>query len=120
MSDNATKIQGDTMKSFLIVEDNTSQDIWDRVIVGAPMNTLPSKPRGWNRAENTQPQGDWTFSLAFHQMVTEKACRDFGVTKPPFEDLPAVFCVDDDGTVHSETNVTADQVLQFIKAHLQA
>jgi len=104
-------------KKFLIVEDYTDISIWDTLIMEA-MLALKSKPEGWTRPENTLPEGDWTLACGFHSMATDGAYKDFGIRKPSFEELPAVFVVNHDGSVEEKCNVTAEQAAEFINARI--
>ena len=103
-------------KRFFIIEDYTSCSIWDTFILES-MLTLPSKPRGWERPKNTLPEGDWTLACGHHQMASDGAYEKAGIPKPTFEQLPAVFCVDDHG-VRDRYRVTAQQALDFVRENL--
>ncbi len=106
------------MQRFFVIEDYTVCTVWDRLIL-EEMLGLPSKPVGWGRTENTLPEGNWTLGHGIHQMATDGAYEKAGIPKPSFEQLPAMFCVDDDGIVGQYRVTTAPRAVEFIRKHLK-
>jgi hypothetical protein len=78
---------------------------------------LPTKPMGWKRPHNG-PEGDWTIAHGTHKLATLGACEKFGIPEPDFNQLPAIFCVDESGKVEVAYNVTAAQAAAFISARI--
>jgi len=107
------------MTNFVVIEDYTECEVWDGLICRL-VPTLPSKPKGWDRDKGSSlPEGEWTLACGLHQMATAGAYAGAGITKPRFEQLPAVFCVAENGAVVSRFNVdTPEKVLAFIKENL--
>lgn len=106
-----------TEKHFFVVEDYTDCSIWDDIIL-EEIFSLPSKPKGFNRPEYTLPEGNWTLSYGIHQMATEGAYKEACIPKPTFEQLPAVFCVDETGCRYKLRVRTAKEAVAFIRENL--
>jgi len=107
------------MKRFFVIEDYTECSIWDDLIISA-MLKLPSKPKDWGRKDNTLPEGDWQLGHGMHQHGTDGAYLKAGIPKPFFEQLPAMFCVEESGEIRCELKVmTAEKAVEFIRGHLE-
>lgn len=109
------------VKKFVIIEDYTHISIWDTMLY-RNIPTLPTIPQGWLGADDGKRypgkvEGDWTLSCGWHHMATDGAYEKAGITKPTFEQIPAVYYVGPNG-VESQFNVTAEQATEFIKARL--
>jgi hypothetical protein len=106
------------MKTFYIAEDYTAKSIWDQFLL-VEMLTLPSKPHAWDRPENTLPEGNWEVCLCMWQHASDNAWRKAGIPKPQFDELPCIFCVDENGTVDVQYNLAdAAQAAAFIAARI--
>src|SRR4051812_24571754 len=100
-------------KEFIVIDDYTSIAIWDELILEKILK-LKSKSSGWKRSENTLPEGDWKLHYGFYSLATRSAYDNAGIKKPEPEQLPAIFCVDENG-VKEKFNVTAEQAADFIR-----
>jgi len=105
------------MKNFLVIDDYSTCAIWDSLILRA-MLSLPTKPKGWPRPENTNPEGEWLLSYGMYPMATPDAYRKAGIQKPQVEELPVIFCLVNGAIVSRRNNVTADHAADFIRENL--
>jgi hypothetical protein len=106
------------MKDFYVVDDYTSECLWDRFI-HEQMAMLPSKPRGWQSAEtHSLCEGNWELGHAMHNMASTEAYAKAGFWKPEFEQLPAIFCVHGDGKVEFLYNAKPTQTREFVAARI--
>ena len=105
------------MRRFFVIEDYTACAIWSELTM-TELLKLPSKPQGWDRPENTLPEGDWELAYGIHQMTIDGAYQKAGIPKPEFEDLPTLFCVDGDKVIRRDKVMTAEAALEFIRENL--
>ena len=108
------------MKAFYIINDTSDIVIWDDLLFNHVPN-FPTCPKGW-KTENPkrhghQTEGDWTMGCGMHQMASKGAYEKAGIPEPKFSQIPAVFCVTDQG-VEGKYNVTAEQAAQFIRERI--
>ena len=104
------------MKTFVIVDDYTSFCLWDEFIYEI-LPKLPSKPQGWKDRCPEIPEGEWRMRHGMHTMATAGAYEEACIPKPKYEQLPAIFCLTEDGIV-GKYRVTTEQTEAFVKAHL--
>ena len=104
------------MKEFYVIEDYTDRSIWDSLIL-QEMLKLPSKPQGWGRPENTNPEGDWTLSYGMVPLATNEAFQGAGIPRPPAENMPAIYCIDS-GRLTRRFKVSAAEAAEFIRESL--
>ncbi len=78
---------------IVIVDDYTNYCLWDELLVALP--EIGSRPRGesWEKSHPGLPEGNWGFLHAMHTMATDALYAGAGLTKPSFEDLPAVYAI---------------------------
>ncbi len=101
------------MKRFLIIDDYTVYCLWDNFIYEV-LPKLKSKPQGWKDRCPEIPEGDWTMAHGMHQIATDNAYLTAGIPKPTFEQLPAIFCLTDNGIVgeYKVDNVKAKDFME--------
>ncbi len=106
-------------KKFLIADDYTDIPIWDE-FVGSIAPTLKSRPQGWKEKCQNLPEGDWQIANAMNPLMPPpKTYVDYGVRYIPIlSEMPAVFCVHEDGKFEMQLNVTAQQAGEFINARI--
>jgi hypothetical protein len=106
------------MKRFYIVDDYTSNPIWDEFLC-EQARTLPSKPqgKGWERWCGSVPQGSYTIANGMAPLASGEAYAEAGITEPTYDQLPVVFCVTENG-VEQQRNVTAAQAAAFIRSRI--
>ncbi len=103
---------------FFLIDDYTSPlSIWDDLLLKY-MSHLPSKPRGWRVDGNRLPVGDWELHNGMFPLLVTQTYVDAGIPKPTREELPAIICIDNNGVVKRENNVTAKDAAKFIWLNL--
>ncbi len=108
------------MKSFFIIDDYTSYCLWDGFLHEV-LPKLPSKPKIFEESPREElkniPVGDWQIANGMHTMATPGAYVKAGIPQVTFEQLPAIFCVTDDGIV-GQYRVKEKETEEFIRANL--
>ncbi len=105
-------------KKFLIADDSSGIAIWDEFLFDvAP--TLKSRPQGWTDRCQNLTEGDWLVAAMNSMMPRPETYVNFGVRYIPiYSELPAVFCVHEDGKFEWQLNVTAKQAGEFINSRI--
>lgn len=108
---------------IFVVDDYTSYCLWDHLLCdGVERIGLRPQVNGWlehNPKHSELPEGNWAPLNIMHTMGTDALYGKAGITKPDFEQLPAVYAVK-----HGEPegcyvfNAEIDKAVEFIKEQL--
>lgn len=111
----------DGFVDFVVVDDYTDYCLWDKLLYGG-VERIGSKPEGLpSDFGKDLPAGNWRMLNAMHTMATDGVYAQAGITKPTFEQLPAVYCI-----VHGKTigrcifNAQVEKAVEFMKEQLSA
>lgn len=106
------------MKKFVIIDDYTDYCLWDHFLYDILPN-LPSRPKAWDDCKQASnlPVGEWEMLHGIHQLATPVAFEKAGVPQVSFEQLPAIFCITDEGIV-GRYRTKKEEAEQFLKEHL--
>ncbi len=106
---------------FVVVDDYTSHSLWDELVPALPQ--IGSRPAGatWEHQHPDLPEGSWAFLHAIHNMASDGLYAKGGITKPTFEQLPAVYAIQHGQSVgHYVLNANIGIAVEFIRARLAA
>lgn len=104
--------------TIVVVDDYTSYCLWDELFYG--LQAIGSKPIGWtDKAAADLPEGKWNMVNAKHSMGSDALYGKAGITKPTFEQLPAVYAITHGSpTGRYVLQVHKDAAVEFIKTQL--
>lgn len=111
----------DGFTHFVVVDDYTDYSLWDLLMEAVPEFGSRPKGKSWAELFPQLPEGNWMFLHVMHSMATDGLYAKGGITKPEFEQLPAVYAIQHGKKVGKYVmNADKGTALEFIKAQLAA